>query len=86
MPLPPIIRETYPDWKYAGLGDPATDLAAVSTFGDAFFAYICAHYPVTPSLQERTRFYRGTFALDEALHGYLNDDQEAFQAGIATYV
>jgi aminoglycoside 2''-phosphotransferase len=74
------------DWEFAGLGDPATDLAAVSTYGDSFFAHICAHYPVTAPLLERTCFYRGTFALDEALHGYLHEDAAALQAGLAAYV
>ena len=34
----------------------------------------------------RVRFYCGTFALQEALFGVENDDRQAFQDGIATYV
>lgn len=31
------------------------------------------------------RFYRGTFALQEALYGIEHDDREAFERGIAGY-
>jgi DNA-binding NarL/FixJ family response regulator len=34
----------------------------------------------------RARFYRGTYALQEALHGYKSVDDEAFKAGMASYV
>jgi aminoglycoside 2''-phosphotransferase len=34
----------------------------------------------------RIRFYRGIFALEEALFGVENDDPQAFQAGMARYV
>jgi aminoglycoside 2''-phosphotransferase len=34
----------------------------------------------------RIRFYRGTFALLEALFGTENDDPAAFAAGMAGYV
>ncbi len=56
------------DFGFAGLGDPAFDLAAVSTYGEAFFARICRYYPADESMLARAKFYRGTFALQEALH------------------
>lgn len=74
------------DFSFAGLGDPARDIAAVSTYGEAFFARICRHYPNIESLLERAKFYRGTFALYEALHGFRHNDREAFASGMEQYV
>ena len=73
------------DFGSAGLGDPAVDLAAVSTYGEPFFAMICEHYPDVELLLERALFYRGTFALQEALHGFHSGDKEAFEKGMAGY-
>ncbi|MBC7876661.1 MAG: aminoglycoside phosphotransferase family protein [Anaerolineales bacterium] len=74
------------DFGFAGLGDPALDIAAISTFGDSFFARICERYPVTESTLERAKFYRGTYALYEALHGFRNNDKEAFTSGMEQYI
>ena len=73
------------DFGSAGLGDPAIDLAAVSTFGDPFFQRILKHYPATQTVLDRVAFYRGTFALQEALHGWKNGDQQALESGLAPY-
>ena len=43
-------------------------------------------YPEIESMLPRARFYRGTYALDEALHGFKSGDSEAFEAGMARYV
>ena len=74
------------DFSFAGPGDPAQDIAAVSTYGDSFFARICRYYPGIESLLERAKFYRGTFALQEALHGFRTNDREAFTSGMEQYV
>jgi aminoglycoside 2''-phosphotransferase len=74
------------DFSFAGLNDPARDIAAVSTYGDEFFSRICTHYPDIYSLLPRANFYRGTFALYEALHGFRNNDKEAFASGMEQYV
>ena len=74
------------DFAFAGLGDPATDIAAVSGYEAPFFEQFCRVYPVTKSMLERAKFYKGTFALQEALHGLLNHDQEAFKSGIADHI
>ena len=74
------------DFSFAGLGDPAQDIAAVSTYGEAFFTRICRYYPKIEFLLERAKFQRGTFALQEALHGFRNHDKEAFQSGMEEYV
>jgi len=34
---------------------------------------------------ERVAFYSGTFGLQEALHGFENDDQEAFENSLEEY-
>jgi aminoglycoside 2''-phosphotransferase len=73
------------DFSSSGPGDPAVDIAAVSTLGESFFARICKHYVPGAALLQRAQFYRGTFALSEALHGYLNHDREAFRRGMEQY-
>jgi aminoglycoside 2''-phosphotransferase len=73
------------DFSFAGLNDPARDIAAVSTYGDEFFSRICTYYPDIHSLLPRANFYRGTFALYEALHGFRNNDKEAFASGMEQY-
>jgi aminoglycoside 2''-phosphotransferase len=74
------------DFGFAGLGDPALDIAAVSTYGESFLNRFHNTYPEIESMWERAAFYRGTYALVEALHGFKNDDEEAFAAGMAAYV
>jgi aminoglycoside 2''-phosphotransferase len=74
------------DFGFAGLGDPAADIAAASCYATPFFERLCGSYPEAEPMLERARFYRGTFALQEALHGLLNDDRAAFRSGIADYV
>jgi aminoglycoside 2''-phosphotransferase len=73
------------DWSSAGVGDPAGDIAAVSCFGQPFFDLFCRSYRGVDALLERARFYKGTFALQEALHGFTSGDQGAFQSGMAEY-
>jgi aminoglycoside 2''-phosphotransferase len=68
------------------LGDPALDLAAVSGYGSPFFNQVCVAYGIDQAMLERARFYRGTYALQEALHGIKHNDHAAFQSGIAKYV
>ena len=73
------------DFGLAGLGDLAVDIAAAMTFGEAFFNHYYAAYPGIPALIKRAEFYKGTFALQEALYGVQYDDHEAFKRGIAPY-
>ena len=44
------------------------------------------HALYTQGALGRVAFYRGTFALQEALFGVENGDEEAFRAGIAPYM
>ncbi len=74
------------DFGFAGLGDPAIDIAAAMTFGESFFNYYYAAYPGLDSLVDRARFYKGTFALQEALYGVKHSDPKAFERGIAPYL
>jgi aminoglycoside 2''-phosphotransferase len=73
------------DFGFAGLGDPATDIAAASCMGERFFLKILEVYPQSDLTLQRAHFYRSTFALQEALHGCKNGDQAAFESGIAAY-
>ena len=73
------------DFSEAGIGDAAVDLAAVSCFGDDMYAEICAAYPGVEAHLARARFYRGTFALQEALHGLRVGDREAYDSGMESY-
>jgi aminoglycoside 2''-phosphotransferase len=74
------------DFGSAGVGDPALDIAAANCFGEAFLQRFYGAYPEITSLLERAQFYKGTFALQEALHGFRNNDREAFANGLAEYV
>ncbi len=74
------------DFDALGLGDPAVDIAAASCYGEPFFKRFYAVYPEIGSMLERAQFYKGTYALQEALHGFSNNDQEAFDNGMAEYI
>lgn len=74
------------DFSSAGYGDPALDIAAVSTYGEPFFGTFCQLYAVSESLLNRAKFYRGLFALEEALYGWKNGNKEAFERGMEQYV
>jgi aminoglycoside 2''-phosphotransferase len=74
------------DFGGAGLGDPAYDFAGIlSSYGEPFLRRFAAVYPEIETFWNRILFYRGTFALLEALFGLENDDREAFESGIADY-
>lgn len=75
------------DFSSAGLGDPAVDYAGLlSSFGEPFFKRCMRCDLQIETLLPRIRFYRGIFALEEALFGLENGDPQAFQAGMARYV
>jgi len=74
------------DFSSGGYGDPALDIAAVSSFGEPFFSPFCQFYTPTEAQLNRARFYRGIFALEEALYGWKNEDMEAFKSGMEQYV
>lgn len=74
------------DFGGAGIGDPAYDFAGLlSGYGDDFLQRCAKFYPKVISFLDRIYFYRGTFALLEALFGIENNDLEAFEDGIGMY-
>ena len=74
------------DFGFTVLGDPATDFAGLITYGRDFVEGMTLIYPELDGYWERIWFYRGTFALLEALYGIENDVPEAFEAGMVDYV
>jgi len=74
------------DFGGSRIGDPAYDFAGLlSSYGEKFVQKCLSSYPDGAALLDRARFYQSTFALQEALHGIENDDQEAFEEGIREY-
>lgn len=74
------------DFGGSGLGDPAYDFAGILTsYGEDFFDICINQYPNGNEISERVKFYKSTFALQEALHGIEHDDREAFESGIKDY-
>lgn len=74
------------DFGSAGLGDPAIDFAGLlSCYGEDFIQQCRRSYPRIDEFSARIHFYRGTFALYEALFGIENNDPQAFESGIAQY-
>ncbi|GJM41766.1 MAG: 6'-aminoglycoside N-acetyltransferase [Ardenticatenaceae bacterium] len=74
------------DFGFTVLGDPAFDVAGLLTYGEPFVQEIARHYPDIAQFWPRIWFYKGTFALFEALFGIENGDDEAFQRGLEQYV
>lgn len=78
------------DFSFCAPGDPAVDLASAWTLGERFFQDLLPSYCPDPALrgplQNRARFYRGLFALEEALDGLRLNDQEAYRRGMEEYV
>lgn len=74
------------DFCGSGIGNPAYDFAGIlSSYGEEFFNMCLNLYPNGTEIAERVKFYRSTFALQEALHGVENGDVEAFENGIKAY-
>lgn len=74
------------DFGGMGLGDPAYDFAGLlSCYGEPFVRRCITMYPEVAQFWGRITFYQGTFALLEALFGLENNDQQAFESGIAAY-
>ena len=74
------------DFGFTVLGDPAFDVAGLLTYGEPFVQEVARHYPAITQFWPRIWFYKGTFALFEALFGIENGDEVAFQRGIEPYV
>ena len=74
------------DWSFCRFGDPAQDLGALlASYGEAFIARVCRHYPALGGSLARARFFRRQYALIHALYALRDDDQAEFEDGIAAY-
>jgi len=75
------------DFGSVGIGDPAGDFAGLYiSFGREFYQKAMPGYPLMGSALPRVHFYCGTFALQEALFGIENGDENAFNAGMVNYI
>ncbi|MFC9774542.1 phosphotransferase family protein [Paenibacillus chitinolyticus] len=73
------------DFGSAGMGDPAVDYAALlASYGESFFRLVLVKNPKAREMLSRIIFYKGTFALQEALFGVENEDPEALKSGLET--
>lgn len=76
------------DFGSVALGDPAVDIASLIGpfgYGEPFLSLLAKDYPRLDELAPRARFYAGTFALQEALWGWENNDKHALESGLALY-
>lgn len=73
------------DWAGVTLGDPAIDVAAILNMGEGFFARMVKTYPAMAAMVPRTRFFRSTYILQEALNALRDGDRLLFAAAIAHY-
>ena len=60
-------------------------MPAALAYGEPFVRRFARLYPEIEAMEDRCRFYRGTFALQEALAGLRDGDPEAFERGMAPY-
>ncbi|MEV0675490.1 aminoglycoside phosphotransferase family protein [Actinosynnema sp. NPDC050436] len=73
------------DWDEATIGDPAEDLAALTaSYGAPLVTRIATHLG-EPAPQHRIAAYRGTFALQQALAGALDGDDDERDDGLTEY-
>lgn len=75
------------DFGSAGIGDPAVDYAGLlASYGEGFFRLVMDQSPEVIGMMDRIAFYKGTFALQEALFVLENNDPEAFRNGMKDYI
>lgn len=73
------------DFGSVAADDAAVDLAAASTIHPNLLELIPDAYPAATDMLARVAFYRGTFALQEALFGIESGDEDALRAGLEAY-
>ena len=74
------------DFSSIALGDPAIDYAAISTVHSRVIELLTHRNPRVAQYTKRIAFYRGTFALQEALYGAVVGDDQALAEGLAEFV
>ncbi|MDP2872145.1 MAG: hypothetical protein Q8P31_06365 [Bacillota bacterium] len=72
--------------RYPELSALAAAMIGPFGYGEGFLQSVGVVYPGIEGMRVRARFYAGTFALQEALHGVEHGDEDAFRRGIAEYV
>ncbi|WP_280234705.1 phosphotransferase family protein [Nocardia cyriacigeorgica] len=75
------------DWDDVSLGDPAEDYAALAAgFGDELLeALLTRADPVDATLPDRISTIRATFALQQALAAYRDEDADELADGLSGY-
>lgn len=77
------------DFGSVSIGDPALELASAFFgpfgLGKEWARQVAEDYPEAADYAKRAKFYASTFALQDALFGVENGDEQAFQSGIASY-
>ncbi len=74
------------DFSFCGIGDPAQDLGAlIASYGEGLVERVFRHYPALRQHLRRARFYRGKYALIQALYALRDNDEAEFEDGIADY-
>ena len=75
------------DFGFCGPGDPAQDLGALlASYGEPFVERVCHYYPALRAGLRRARFYRGNYALIQALYALRDGDEAEFEDGMQDYV
>ncbi|HWV24747.1 MAG TPA: phosphotransferase [Thermomicrobiales bacterium] len=74
------------DWDESHLGDPAEDLASLAaTFGMDVMLRIVAQLGLDEAIAGRILMIQGTFALQQALAGFNDDDLAELDDGLIAY-
>jgi len=77
------------DFDSLSFNDPAVDIASLIGkfgYGQDFVISMGKYYQDIDKLLERAKFYRSTFALQDAIFGVKNNDIKAFNSGMIDYV
>jgi aminoglycoside 2''-phosphotransferase len=74
------------DFNSIAFGDPAVDIASLSCLSDSFVEQCSMFYPEIASMLPRARYYKGTYALEEALAGLRDGDPQAYARGMETFI
>ena len=73
------------DFSFCGPGDPAQDWRLDRQLREAFAQRVFRYYPALRGHRRRAQFYRGNYALIQALYALRDDDAAEFEDGIADY-
>ncbi len=74
------------DFSFSGAGDMAQDVGALLGYGESFMERCYAVYPEMRETLKRVRFFRTTYALQQALYALRDGNREDFEDGMREYV